>query len=598
MKLVDSKDIQKASGLLQGIGGNLAAKLIMHILKFNKLNKLYSNIYSNNSIEFIDSLLNELDIKIECSEEDLNKIPKDGSFITVSNHPFGGIDGIILIKLLSERRKDFKVMANFLLQKIEPLKDCFLGVNPFEDKKISSSSSGLKQAINHLKDGNSLGIFPAGEVSTYQTESNSISDKKWQLSAIKLIKKSQVPVLPVYFQGGNSVLFHLLGFIHPILRTVKLPSELLNKKSKVIKVRIGSPISVKEQDSFDDINQYSRFLRAKTYLLGKTFEVKKFFNYKLKASSKVEEIKQTIGNDILINEIESLSEESLLFKSKNYTVYCAPAHDIPNIIDELGRLREETFRIVGEGTNRSSDNDEFDLYYNHLFIWDEDAKKIVGAYRVGKGKEIMEQYGIDGFYLQTLFKIDKKFHEIMSESLELGRSFIIQDYQRKPLPLFLLWKGILYFLIKNPDYRYLIGPVSISGKFNKVSKEVIIKFIMANHFNYKFGQYIKPRTKFKADKDIELDINLILQAAKTDIKAIDKFIGDIESSKENIPVLLKKYISLNASIVGFNIDPKFNSCLDGLIVLDLFDVPRNTIEALSKELNDTEMLKRFSDKIE
>jgi len=595
MKLVDSKDIQKVSRVLHGIGGDFAAKLIMHILKLNKLNKLYSNIYSKDSIEFIDSLLDELSIKIECSEEDLKKIPKDGSFITVSNHPFGGIDGIILIKLLSEYRKDYKVMANFLLQKIEPLKDCFMGVNPFENRKISSSS-GLKQAINHIQEGNALGIFPAGEVSTYQSETNKISDKQWQPSAIKLIKNAKVPVVPIYFQGGNSIAFHLLGFIHPMLRTVKLPSELLNKKNKVIRVRIGSPISLKEQDSFDDIKQYGRFLRAKTYLLEKSFEVKKFYNYKLRASKKAEDIVLPQEENIIIKEIKNLPEECFLFKSKNYHVYCAPASDIPKIIDELGRLREETFRIVGEGTNRSSDNDEFDLYYNHLFIWDDEAKKIVGAYRVGKGKDILEQYGINGFYLQTLFKIDKRFNEIMSESLELGRSFIVKEYQRKPLPLFLLWKGILYFLIKNPDYRYLIGPVSISGKYSKLSKGVIIKFIMANYFNYDFGQYIKPRTKFKADKDIELDINLVLQAAKNDIKSIDKFIGDIEASNENIPVLLKKYLSLNASVVGFNIDPKFNSCLDGLIVLDLFDVPSKTIESLSKELNDIEILNRFSEK--
>ncbi|MCC8173374.1 MAG: lysophospholipid acyltransferase family protein [Odoribacter sp.] len=482
MNLINSKDLLKASGSLR-LGGNLAAKLVMYIMRLDKINKLYSNVYDEEADTFLDRLIEKLEVNVEIKEEDLEKIPKEGAFITISNHPFGGLDGIILIKLLSKIRPDYKVMANFLLKKIEPIKDYFLAVNPFENKKSISSTSGIKEALRHIKAGQPLGIFPAGEVSAYHAESNMIEDKEWGVSALKMIQKAQVPVIPIYFKGSNSLLFHLLGLIHPMLQTVKLPSELLNKKNIVVKLRIGNPISVEAQNSFTDIVQYGKFLRAKTYTLGSALEVKKFFRKTKKAQPKAENIVPKADIDILKKEVEKL-DHHLLFNMKNYSVYCAPSVKIPNILNEIGHLREIMFRAVGEGTNRSIDLDEFDLYYYHLFIWDRETEKIVGAYRVGKGKEIIDRYGIKGFYINTLFKIKKQLMPVLYESIELGRSFIVEDYQRKPLPLFLLWKGILYFLIKNPEYRYLIGPVTISGKYTEISKELIMKFIAKNYYNH------------------------------------------------------------------------------------------------------------------
>ena len=595
MKLVDPKDLLKASESLSWFGGENFAKLLMYLLRLNKLNDLYSANYSKNGLEFIDSLLDDLNIKFEFDEEELKRIPKEGSFITISNHPFGGIDGLILIKMICSVRPEFKAMANFLLKKVEPIQDYFLGVNPFEDRKgASSSTGGLKEGLRHLSDGKPLGIFPAGEVSSYQSQTHNITDKQWQPSILKFIKKADVPVIPIYFQGSNSLVFHLLGMIHSSLRTVKLPSELLNKKNKVIRIRIGNPISVKDQKGFTDINQYGRFLRAKTYMLGTPIEVKKFYQFKRKVKEEdVEEIIAPIDPDLIISDVNGLAPEYKLFASRNFVVYCAPSSKLPNILNEIGRLREITFREIGEGTNLSIDVDEFDLYYHQLFIWDEEAGRIVGAYRVGKGDEILNEYGLKGFYLQSLFRMSKKFQPVLQESLELGRSFIVKEYQRKPMPLFLLWKGILYFLLKNPQSRYLIGPVSISNKYSDLSKDLIIKFIMANYFDYDLGQHIKSRKQFKV-KIKDLDVDILLEMAKNDINKLDKIIGDFEITNDKLPVLLKKYISLNAKIIGFNIDPNFNDCLDGLIVIDLFDVPIKVIESLSKEIQDDTILKRFS----
>lgn len=597
MNLIESSDILRVTGKLNrldgNMGGSIVAKLVMYIMRLNKINKLYSDVYDDDPAAFLDRLTEALGVTIEINDEDLQKIPKEGAFITISNHPFGGLDGIILIKLLSKIRPDYKVMANFLLKKIVPIQDYFMAVDPFENQKSPSGASGMKEVLRHLAEGKPLGLFPAGEVSAYQADSNNIEDREWGSTTLKLIKKAGVPVIPIYFKGSNSLLFQLLGMIHPMLRTVKLPSEFLNKKNRIIKLRIGSPISTDIQDSFVDIVQYGKFLRAKTYLLGSSLEVKKFFLRSQKAEKNVKPVAPEIDVKVIKKEVEDITEDYLLFTMKSYSVFCAPTLKIPNILNEIGRLREITFRSVGEGTNRSIDLDEFDLYYNHLFIWDNDASKIVGAYRVGKGKDIINRYGIKGFYINTLFRIKKGMLPVLYESIELGRSFIVENYQRKPLPLFMLWKGILYFLIKNPEYRYLVGPVTISGKYTEVSKELIMKFIGRNHWDKELAQYITPRCKYRVETN-DPDVDVMVDASGSNLALLDKMIGDIEPSSDKLPVLLKKYISLNGQIIGFNIDPKFNMCLDGLLILDLFDVPMNTIESLSKEINDDTILSRFS----
>jgi putative hemolysin len=593
-KLISSEDIVKAAKLNR-FGGAPTARILMMMLRLNKINKLYSGIAHLTGVDFIDALIRELKISFEISEEELNRLPKNGAFITVSNHPYGGIDGLLLVKLLSGVRPDYKVLANFLLQRIDPVKDYILPVNPFEDRKDAKSSlSGIKYALKHLQEGFPLGIFPAGEVSSYTLETVGISDRVWQTPVLKMIKKANVPIVPIYFQGTNSRLFHLLGLIHPTLRTARLPSELFNKRKKSIRIRIGHPISVKEQNEFSDISRYGRFLRTKTYALGSALEVQKFFKPRIFSSLRVEPIMAETSKEKIALEIEQIKDKYLLFNSSEFDVFCCPSYCIPNIITELGRLRESTFRLVGEGTNKAIDIDEFDLYYHQLFVWDRDAQKIVGAYRVGKGKDIMLQYGIKGFYIRTLFKIHSDLYPILEQSLELGRSFIVAEYQKKPMPLFLLWKGILYFLLKNPDYRYLTGPVSISNRFSEFSKGMIIKFIMQNYWNKEFAKYIRPKKKFTitaAHKDVDTDI--IIESA-SDLNKFDRFIKDVELSNYNMPVLLKKYLKQNGRIIGFNIDPLFNNALDGLLILDLFDVPVETIASLSKEIKDESILERFS----
>jgi hypothetical protein len=366
---------------------------------------------------------------------------------------------------------------------------------------------------------------------------------------------------------------------------------VFNKKHKKIRIRIGNPMSVKEQDTFSDISTYGRYLRAKTYALGSVLEVKKFFRPRINRNKKAEAIADPVAPGLIIDEIENIREEYTLFSSDHFDVFCTPSIEIPQIMLELGRLREITFRDVGEGTNHSMDLDEYDLYYNQLFVWDNVEKQIVGAYRVGKGEEILRRYGVKGFYLQSLFRMNRRFQPTLRQSLELGRSFIIKEYQRRPMPLFLLWKGILYFLLKHSEYRYLIGPVSISNNFSQFSRGLIMQYIREHHFDKKLARFVRPRTRYNV-QGFNVDEEVILENAD-DLNKFDRFIKEMEPNDYTMPVLLKRYLKINGRIIGFNLDPKFNDALDGMLVLDLFDVPMETIASLSKEINDDSILERF-----
>jgi putative hemolysin len=593
MKILTSKDIPKTENLTLP-DGTLIAKTLLKIFNYSKLNKVYSEVHDKDPIELVNSLIEQLDINFDIPEEDLKNIPADGSFITVSNHPYGGIDSILLFKVIYEKRKDFKIMANFLLRNIEPLKNIIIPVNTFGNLKYEKSSfSGIKEAILYVREGHSLGIFPTGEESGHFEVSKVIVDKEWQTPALKFMKNAGVPVVPVYFHGTNNRWMHILGMINPILRSAKLPSELFNKKNKTIKIRIGMPVTVKEQSEFKDLSQYGRYLRARVYSLGSVLEVRKFFDKRYVGKKKQPEpVIDPVPVKILAEEVAAVKSEFELFSTKNYSVICAPTVSIPNIFNEIGRLREVTFREVGEGTNNCTDIDEYDFYYNHLFIWDDNEKKIVGAYRIGKGKEILALYGIKGFYINSLFRLKHKFAPVMAESIELGRSFITKDYQRKVIPLFLLWKGIMVFLLKNSDYRYLIGPVSISNDLSGFSRSLIVEFVKTYFFDDEMAKLIAPRKKFVVNTDKIIDRKIFIDSSERDINKIEHIILDIEPGYK-LPVLLKKYMEINAKILGFNIDPKFNNCLDGLMILDLYETPPDFIKGLSREMNDVSIQERF-----
>ena len=586
--LVTAKEVAKAINIDNyGFVGTFIGWLLMKVFKISTLNKIYNKNKHLKDLCFLDAILDDFQIKFEIPEEDLKRLPKEGPYITVSNHPLGGIDGILLLKLMLEQRSDFKIIANFLLHRIEPLKPYIMPVNPFEDRKdVKSSLSGFKNAIVHLREGHPLGIFPAGEVSTYR-DGKLMVDRPWEDAAMKLVKKAEVPVVPIYFHAKNSKLFYKLSKINDTLRTAKLPSELLTQKRRVIKVRIGKPISVDDQKEYVSLDEFSEFVRRKTYMLSNSFEDKSKILDNIQSTLKTPKVPKNIvtpvETNLMVEEVEALrKDDSRLLQSKNYEVFLAQASQIPNILREIGRLREITFREVGEGTNESIDLDAFDDYYHHMFLWDNESNVLAGAYRMGLGSKIFERYGINGFYLHDLFRFEPELFKMMSQSIEMGRAFIIKEYQQKPMPLFLLWKGIVHTTLRYPEHKFLIGGVSISNQFSNFSKSLMIEFMKSHYYDPYIAQYVHPKKEFKV-KLKDADKDFVFDETEADLNKFDKVIDEIEPGALRLPVLLKKYIKQNAKLVAFNVDPLFNNAVDGLMYIKIADLPESTVRPVMEE---------------
>jgi putative hemolysin len=592
MELIKPKDLIKAKPELNFPGGIFFARLIMRIFGINKLNKIYAKIEKKQGIGFIEELVKILELKIEFDETRMTRIPASGPVIIIANRPLGGLEGLILVKLIFSVRKDVKILANPMLKKAVQVSEFLIDTNPFEpDRPDKSTFSGLKESILHIKNGGVLCLFPAKETNTWD-ETRMVTDKIWRISVIKLIKKMEVPVIPVLFQLKYGRIFRLISKLHPSLKDARLPSEIFRKRNKHIVVRIGNVIKKADQDKFNDIYQFGRYLRAKTYGMAGTMEIRRFFLYTLKPPVRPMPVIDAVPKELILKEVQAIRHSNLLFKLSDYSVFVVPTREIPQILTEIGRQREITFREVGEGTNQSIDIEEFDLYYHQMFIWDDKNERIVGAYRIGFGDEIMAQFGKQGFYVHTLFRMDDSMREVLEHCIEVGRSFIVREYQKKPMSLFLLWKGFLYLLLKNPDKRYLIGPVSISNNYSRLSKDLIIRFIMENHNDWHFAQKVKPRKAYKFRSE-DPHIHILMDSTGSDINKLDKTIGDMDALNSGLPVLIKKYIQLGAKIVSFNVDPKFNNCVDGLVILDVYDIPKSALESFSKDVNDSEILERF-----
>ena len=586
MTLVTSKEISQVIGLEKfRFFGSFIGWLLIRVLRISAINKIYNRNKNKKDLDFLNGVLKDCKIEFEIPEEDLKRIPKDGPFITISNHPLGGIDGVLLLKLLIEKRADYKIIANFLLHRIAPLKPYVMPVNPFESRKNAKSSvAGIKNALLHLREGKPLGIFPAGEVSTYKDGKLKV-DKPWEEGAVRFIKKANVPIVPIYFHAKNSRLFYVLSRISDTLRTAKLPSEVISQKNRVIKVRIGKPISVKDQNEYEDLPSFYEFIRKKTYMLANPFEKKNkiLSTQNIKIKKPVKKILPQKNIASFITEVDALRvADGKLLESKNYEVFFAKADDIPNLLHEIGRLREITFRAIGEGTNKALDLDEYDNYYYHLFLWDSKEKCLAGAYRMGLGKEIFKKHGIEGFYIQTLFKIEPELYQMMENTIEMGRAFIIQEYQQKPMPLFLLWKGIVHVTLRYPEHKYLMGGVSISNQFSDFSKSLMIEFMKSHYYDPYVAQYIQPKKEYKV-KLKDADKDFVFDATKADMQKFDKIIDEIEPGALRIPVLIKKYVKQNARLVAFNVDPKFNDAVDGLMYIKVADIPESTVKPVMEE---------------
>ncbi|WP_406632303.1 GNAT family N-acetyltransferase, partial [Ornithobacterium rhinotracheale] len=335
--------------------------------------------------------------------------------------------------------------------------------------------------------------------------------------------------------------------------------------------------------------EFTHFLTKKTFVLASSYEPKKNITQTIKDSIPTRPktvkniIKETPSED-LIEEVKKLrATEALLFSNSRYECYFCDFKSIPKLMREIGRLREITFRQVGEGTNKETDIDRFDRHYNHLILWDTQENKIAGAYRMGLGNEIYKNYGIKGFYISELFHFDPEIQPFFRKAIEMGRAFVVPEYQQKPMPLFLLWRGIIHVALRNPEHKFILGGVSISNQFSQFSKALMIEFMQSHFYDPYVAQYVRPRRAFKP-KIKDQDKDFIFDEAKADLNKFDKLIEELEPNALRLPVLIKKYIKQNAKVIAFNVDPKFNDAIDGLMYIRISELPESTIKPVLEEL--------------
>ena len=591
-KVINISDIKSAIGM-KGALGDVIAKSAMSLLSLNEINDIYAKSQVGNGRAFTSKVLEVLNIKTDIIAAQLDVIPKEGPFIIVSNHPFGAIDGIILFDTIASIRPDFKILTNFILSYIKNLSEYFLPVNPFTDmKNLKNSFSGVRAAKEHLLNGGGLGLFPAGEVSTYHGNGYT-EDIEWTQPISKMILKSNVPVIPVYFHGQNSRTFHALGKIHPLLRTAQLPRELVNKEGQTISLRIGKIINHSEIQEHN-INSLRKYLRNRTYALEAQVEPPVEENLLRKAEDEAP-IAPSKGKKALLEEIKKLDEKgNKLFDTANFSCFIADYEDIPALIHEIGIKREESFRAVGEGTGLEADLDKFDLYYKHLILWDNDKEAFAGAYRLGIGDEIVKKYGKKGFYSHTLFKYSKEFVDTLSSSIELGRSFVALEYKKDALPLMLLIRGLMYSILRYDQCKYLFGPVSISSSYPLFYRSLMTHYIMEIHSRKFLKKNVHGRTPFKPDF-LRVDPKDLIETKIKTIETFDRFMLRISDNQYRLPTLVKQYLKLGARIACFNVDKDFNYCIDGLVFLRIADVPKDEILKLARGAEDPEkILNRFN----
>ncbi|HXY55509.1 MAG TPA: GNAT family N-acyltransferase [Nitrospirota bacterium] len=549
---------------------------IEHVLAFPRLNRAYADISQmTDSRPFTDKVLERLDLTYELSEQDLSRLMiTKGPVIVVANHPFGGIEGIILASILRSLRCDVKFMANYLLNAIPEMREMLIAVDPFKrGSSVRENIRPIRECIHWVRNGGMLVVFPAGEVSHFDIQKGTVTDPAWSPSIARIIKKTNAPVLPVFFQGTNSTAFHMAGLVHPFLRTALLPNELLNKGRKIIQVRSGDVISFDRLKSLEQDAVIMEYLRLRTYILEHRQTNQRSRRFLSFPSIRIHNTGGSIINpqkpDDLAKEIRLLPPSQTLVESGDHVVLHATADQIPHVLLEIGRLREITFRAVGEGTGKAFDLDRFDRSYVHMFVWSKTKKEVIGAYRLGRTDELTKQHGLHGIYTSTLFRYRKDFLDRLGPALELGRSFIRPEYQKSYAPLLLLWKGIGKFIIENPYYKTLFGPVSITDEYQPMSKQLMVGFLKKTKFRQDMAEFVRARKPLRSRSVRGWDMDAAVRFLNDDIDDISELISSIETDNKGVPILLKQYIRLGGKIIGFNVDPAFGNVLDGLIMVDL-----------------------------
>jgi putative hemolysin len=560
----------------------LFQRLVRRFLPMERARELYRRAQQPVNGSILENVLAQMRVEFVVRESDLAGIPENGPAVVTSNHPFGLLDGAVLGALLSRVRPDVKVLTNFMLSGIPELHEYCIFVDPFGSAgSVSRNRRSVRQALEWLSGGGMLAMFPSGEVSHFRFRDMSIADPEWNSMAARLVRLTGAVAVPVFLPGSNSATFQALGILHPHLRTQRLLTEFLQQTDRKVEVRIGSKVTAETLRHAGSDREAASYLRWRTYILSQrdTRPAKRnpaVLGMMLRRKPQ-QPVADAVPSEALWRNLANLSPDDCLFQNREFAVYFAKAGQIPDVMREIGRLREVTFRAVGEGTGRSIDRDRFDDYYHHMLLWSRQKSELVGAYRIGLTPEILPSMGVSGLYTSTLFRYDARLFGQLGPALELGRSFVRPEYQRQYAPLLTLWKGIGRYLALHPEFAVLFGAVSISNRYCPWSRELLFRFFQHRDDDHGLARLVAPRAPFRP-RWLRQGPHYAPHSKIQDLDQLTDPIADVESDGKGVPILLKHYAKLGGRMLGFNVDKEFSDVLDGLVLVDLRQTDRTVLQ--------------------
>jgi putative hemolysin len=537
---------------------SLVGKSFRNILRYLLHEKALLNIEKQypfaKGVDYAEAMLDHFDFGYCLSDKDREKIPATGRVVIIANHPIGTLDGAALIKMVSEIRPDFKVVANKVLMGVKPLHPILLPVNNMGGK---TAKKNLEAIYQHLNNEGVVIIFPAGEVSRMGPAG--VRDGSWHKGFLSFATATKSPILPVYMDARNSALFYAISAVYKPLSTLLLIKEMFKQAHKRMNIKIGDVIPFEHYDSLDVPGQ-SKVKLFKKHL----YNIARNKAEILKTEKAIAHPENRAELKAAISECEMLGNTT---DGKAIILY--RHQDSSPIMREIGRLREVAFRLVGEGTGKRRDIDGYDQDYLHLVLWDDKDLEIVGAYRFGETQKLINNSQSQGLYTNTLFDYQPSMEPIFTQGLELGRSFVQPRYWGKR-SLEYLWVGIGAFVARNPQYRYLFGPVSISNALPTAAKTLLMHYYQYYFLDEKM--LAKAKTPFQLDEFEKDQLSAAFEGndKEKDFTTMKHLLANVGVS---VPTLYKQYSGLceegGVSFSAFNIDPDFNDCVDGLVVVDL-----------------------------
>lgn len=557
---------------ISDLGGNGFVRLFLmlfgsfvdFILGIHKINSIYQNATGEGITkeDFVKNILKNLEIHYNFPEENLKRIPGKGSIIIVANHPYGGLEGVILAHILSSIRPDIKIMANVGLRIIPELRDFFIFTNPLKTHNPKNIKS-IKECRKHLENKGLLLLFPAGKVAYYRKEYNSVADGDWSKIAAYLALDLNISVQTLFISGQNSQFFLALGRLYYRFRLLMLPREFAKKKRDIIEIRCSYPIPpsiLRQKGKSDEVTSY---LRMVTYLMD-PFLGKRIKSKNDDSIQEMSPLLERIDKKLLLSEIKQIPENQYLADFQHFSVYCGLKKQIPQIVHEITILREKTFREFDEGSGHPCDTDNFDDTYTHLFIWNNRDLEIIGAYRMGQSDLIPERY------LTHMFDFTENFLKNTTPPLEMGRSFIVKEHQKSFYGLFLLWRGIGEFCVRNPQYRILYGTVSLSYLYDNRSISLIDRVLTTGDSTVK--------AKAPYVQQLQREVDNYLKEYTLGFKELSLMVRSIESDGKDIPILIKQYWKLGAKFLINAIDTSFGDTPGLLLVVNLPETPKSSLK--------------------